>query len=54
MFANAEERRKVMEEEALNHTANFDGYIVKCSVSTPLEIKCENIASNLKGRRVQM
>lgn len=50
VFANAEERRKVMEEEALNHTANFDGYIVKCSVSTPLEIKCENIASNLKRK----
>ena len=28
----------------------FDGYIVKCSVSTPIEIKCENLASGLKKK----
>lgn len=26
----------------------FDGYITKCSISTPIEIKCENLASGLK------
>lgn len=29
---------------------DFDGYIVKCSVSTPIEIKCENLASGLKRK----
>ena len=32
-----------------NHmTVMFDGYITKCSISTPIEIKCENLASGLK------
>jgi hypothetical protein len=26
----------------------FDGYITKCSIDTPVEIKCENLASRLK------
>lgn len=26
----------------------FDGYIAKCSISTPIELKCENVASCLK------
>ena len=26
----------------------FDGYITKCSIDTPIEIECENIASGLK------
>lgn len=26
----------------------FDGYITKCSIDTPIEIKCENLASGLK------
>lgn len=26
----------------------FDGYITKCSVSSPIELKCENLASMLK------
>lgn len=26
----------------------FDGYITKCSASTPIEIECENLASGLK------
>lgn len=26
----------------------FDGYIIKCSVGTPIELKCENLASGLK------
>lgn len=32
-----------------NHlTTMFDGYITKCSIDTPIEIKCENLASGLK------
>ena len=50
VFQNETERRQTMESEALSHAPNFDGYIVKCSVSTPLEIKCENVASNLKRK----
>lgn len=26
----------------------FDGYITKCSISAPIELKCENLASGLK------
>lgn len=26
----------------------FDGYITKCSISSPIELKCENLASGLK------
>lgn len=33
----------------LNHP-DFDGYITKCSVSTPIEIKCENLISALKRK----
>lgn len=33
----------------LNHP-DFDGYIIKCSVSTPIEIKCENLLSALKRK----
>lgn len=29
---------------------DFDGYITKCSVSTPIEIKCENLLSALKRK----
>lgn len=29
-------------------TVMFDGYITKCSISTPIELKCENLASALK------
>ncbi|MDR1341517.1 MAG: hypothetical protein LBK58_15920 [Prevotellaceae bacterium] len=29
-------------------TTMFDGYITQCSVTTPIELKCENLASNLK------
>jgi hypothetical protein len=29
-------------------TTMFDGYITQCSVSTPVELKCENLASGLK------
>lgn len=50
VFQNEIERIQEMEKEALNHAPDFDGYIVKCSVSTPLEIKCENLASNLKRK----
>lgn len=31
-----------------NLTMMFDGYITKCSISTPIELKCENLASVLK------
>lgn len=35
--------------EYKNHlTTMFDGYITKCSIDTPIEIKCENLASGLK------
>lgn len=50
VFKDEKERTKAMEQEALSHVPNFDGYIVKCSVSTPLEIKCENLASGLKRK----
>lgn len=50
VFQNATERRNEMEKEALKHEANFDGYIVKCSASTPIEIRCENLASGLKRK----
>lgn len=29
-------------------TNMFDGYITKCSIGTPIEIQCENLASGLK------
>lgn len=29
-------------------TVMFDGYITKCSIATPIELKCENLASVLK------
>lgn len=29
-------------------TTMFDGFITKCSINTPIEIKCEDLASNLK------
>lgn len=50
VFKDEKERKQAMEAEALDHLPNFDGYIVKCSVSTPIEIKCENLASNLKRK----
>lgn len=50
VFENATEQRNEMEKEALNHVPNFDGYIVKCSASTPIEIRCENLASGLKRK----
>lgn len=35
--------------EYKNHLVTmFDGYITKCSIDTPIEIKCENLASGLK------
>lgn len=45
------ETDRVMEmEQSLPQTPSFDGYIVKCSISTPIELKCENLASFLKKR----
>ena len=38
------ERLQTMEKEAfVKNVPDFDGYIVKCSVNTPIEIKCENL-----------
>lgn len=37
-----------IQDSTSNLRTLFDGYIVKCSVSTPLEIRCENLASRLK------
>lgn len=49
--ADAGKRIGMMEEEAFNENIpDFDGYIVKCSASTPIELKCENLASNLKKK----
>ena len=53
VFENATERRKEMEQKALGKTPHFDGYIVKCSVSTPIEIRCENLASGLKRKTLR-
>lgn len=50
VFNDEKERREAMEEEALSHDPDFDGYIVKCSVSSPIELKCENVASGLKKK----
>ncbi len=53
VFKNATERLQAMEKEAfVKNVPDFDGYIVKCSVSTPIEIKCENLASGLKRKNV--
>lgn len=37
-------------EKSLLSVPDFDGFITKCSVSTPIEIKCENLASGLKRK----
>lgn len=50
IFESNEEEKKYMLEHGLHKTPDFDGYIVKCSVSTPIEIKCENLASGLKRK----
>lgn len=50
VFKTKQERITEMEKDALLAVPDFDGYITKCSVSTPIEIKCENLASNLKKR----
>ena len=53
VFKDATERRNEMEKKALNKTPHFDGYIVKCSLSTPIEIRCENLASGLKRKTLR-
>jgi len=50
VFKDSDEEKQYMQEKALIKTPDFDGYIVKCSVSTPIEIKCENLASGLKRK----
>lgn len=50
VFKDAKERQDAMDAAAVAHKPMFDGYITKCSVSTPIEIKCENLASNLKRK----
>jgi hypothetical protein len=37
-----------LREYEKNLTTLFDGYITKCSVDVPIEIKCEDLASRLK------
>lgn len=50
VFKDSAEELAYMQKKALVKTPDFDGYIVKCSVSTPIEIKCENLASGLKRK----
>lgn len=50
VFKDSKERQDAMDAAAMAHKPMFDGYITKCSVSTPIEIKCENLASNLKRK----
>ena len=50
MFKNERDRQKEMDDAVTSNKPMFDGYITKCSVSTPIEIKCENLASNLKRK----
>ena len=50
VFKSAKERQDAMDVAAMAHKPMFDGYITKCSVSTPIELKCENLASNLKRK----
>lgn len=49
-YESEEDRQKNIDEIFGNMSPQFDGYIVKCSVSTPIELKCENLASNLKRK----
>lgn len=54
VFKDNKERIRVMESEGfVKHVPDFDGYITKCSVSTPIELRCENLASGLKRRNVR-
>lgn len=48
IFKSKAERQKAMDQAAMSGGPMFDGYIVKCSASTPIELKCENLASFLK------
>lgn len=56
VYASASDKRRAMELQAFGATQtnlaipDFDGYIVKCSASTPIEIRCENLASALKRK----
>ena len=50
VFNKKSERIAEMERVALSHAPNFDGFITKCSISTPIELRCENIASCLKRK----
>ena len=49
-FKDKKEMQETLDKAATSHRPMFDGYITKCSVSTPIEIKCENLASNLKRK----
>lgn len=50
VFSSEKERRKEMDKIVTSQRPMFDGYITKCSVSTPIELKCENLASGLKRK----
>lgn len=49
-FKDKKDMQDKLDAAATRGKPMFDGYIVKCSVSTPIEIKCENLASNLKRK----
>lgn len=46
IYTNPQLRKKYM--EAFTHPPIFDGYIRRCSIDTPIEIECEDLASVLK------
>ena len=45
---NYSEMNENHERQIVGLTVMFDGYITKCSISSPIELKCENLASGLK------
>lgn len=49
-FKDKADMQEKLDTAAMTGEPMFDGYITKCSVSTPIEIKCENLASNLKRK----
>lgn len=49
-FATEKERIAWMDSICKEGGPMFDGYIRKCSVATPVELKCENLAAALKRK----
>ena len=50
VFGSELERITFMDSVCREGGPMFDGYITKCSVSTPVELKCENLAAALKKK----